>query len=369
MKNFDACIGPLLEHEGGNDDDPQDPGGRTSRGIIQSEWDVWRKTHPGLPSDVWQAPQADVIAIYKQNYWDKLHCDELPAGVDYAVFDYGVNSGIGRSAKVLQEVVGVPQDGEIGPQTIGESFAHTPVSVIDSISDERLAFLQELHTWPRFGRGWTTRVNEVKLLSLKLAGSAGKPAVPAKPSGGGLMAFFSALLAMFTKSTPQSLPTPKSINTLPWMAWASKEVGFHETGNNQDITRYTGPAKCGEEGDPWCAIFVNAALESSGIRGTRSAMARSFEHDSHFIRLDGPAFGAITTMWRSSPDSGTGHCFFYVGENDRGILALGGNQSDKVCRQYEPRNRVVGYYWPMEVAMPKIGKITVASDVNEGTET
>ena len=54
---FPACIPLTLAWEGGNDDDPNDPGGRTSRGIIQREWDVWRQTHAGLPSDVWQAPQ------------------------------------------------------------------------------------------------------------------------------------------------------------------------------------------------------------------------------------------------------------------------------------------------------------------------
>ena len=41
-------------------------------------------------------------AIYRAKYWDAQRCDELPAGVDDAVFDYGVNSGIGRSGKVLR---------------------------------------------------------------------------------------------------------------------------------------------------------------------------------------------------------------------------------------------------------------------------
>src|SRR5215468_5279465 len=62
LSNFNKCLPLLLEHEGGNDDDPRDPGGRTSRGILQSEWDVWRLSHPGLPSDVFQAPQDQVEA-------------------------------------------------------------------------------------------------------------------------------------------------------------------------------------------------------------------------------------------------------------------------------------------------------------------
>ena len=63
-----------------DDDDPRDPGGRTSRGITQNEWNNWRASHPGLPADVWQAPQEQVEAIYRLNYWNALACDQLPAG-------------------------------------------------------------------------------------------------------------------------------------------------------------------------------------------------------------------------------------------------------------------------------------------------
>jgi lysozyme family protein len=162
LSNFGKCLPPLLKHEGGNDDDPRDPGGRTSRGILQSEWNVWRASHPGLPSDVWEAPQGEIEAIYKQKYWDVLRCDELPSGVDYAVFDYGVNSGNSRGAKVLQRCVGVNADGEIGPLTIGATLRVDPKTLVNQICDERLAFLKSLHTWPTFGGGWSRRVSEVR---------------------------------------------------------------------------------------------------------------------------------------------------------------------------------------------------------------
>lgn len=159
---FSKCVALTLKWEGGNDDDPRDPGGRTSRGIIQREWDVWRQSHPGLPSDVWRAPQDQVLAIYKANYWDKLDCDNLPAGVDYAVFDYGVNSGIGRAAKAFQELVGMTAGGAIGPQTLMAVGQANPVNLVGRLCDERLAFLKGLRTWPTFGRGWTNRVEGVR---------------------------------------------------------------------------------------------------------------------------------------------------------------------------------------------------------------
>lgn len=183
------------------------------------------------------------------------------------------------------------------------------------------------------------------------------------------------LLALFSRpGTDKGPPSPTDRNstTPPWMTWALKEVGFHERGQNLGIEKYITLARCGSPGDPWCAIFANAGLEFCGIRGTRSAMARSFEKSEHFVQLDGPAYGAITTMWRQSKNSGLGHVFYYCGENENGIIALGGNQSDQVRRQYEPRNRVVGYWWPAALPLPKTGKLVIIppDGVNdEGSET
>lgn len=173
-------------------------------------------------------------------------------------------------------------------------------------------------------------------------------------------------------SVPINPPSPAAGLEPPWFVWADREVGFHERGDNLGIEKYVALAHCGSPGQPWCAIFLNSAIEVSGLKGTRSAMARSFEHDPNFVKLDGPAIGAITTMWRGSPSSGSGHVFLYAGENDNGILALGGNQSNEVCRQYEPRNRIVGYYWPRSASLPHVGKVIVTDKTGHrkiGSET
>ena len=102
--------------------------------------------------------QADVAAIYRQEYWDRIRGDDLPAGVDFAVFDYAVNSGVSRAAKTLQAVVGVTQDGVIGPATIQA----TKTYVAMSITNKRLAFMQSLSIWSTFGKGWSARIADVK---------------------------------------------------------------------------------------------------------------------------------------------------------------------------------------------------------------
>ena len=92
----------------------------------------------------------------------------MPSGVDYAMFDYGVNSGVGRSQKVIQRILKVQVDGIIGAKTLSALAAQDPQFIILAICKERLGFLRALHTWPVFGKGWGRRVTEVQDAALKM---------------------------------------------------------------------------------------------------------------------------------------------------------------------------------------------------------
>ena len=99
------------------------------------------------------------------------------------MFDYGVNSGIGRSGKVLHRMLGLPDDGR-PPPTMLRGRRHADANMIVAICDERLRFLQSLRTWPVFGKGWGRRVAEVKAFALHIAARAPAPtpaAVAAAP--------------------------------------------------------------------------------------------------------------------------------------------------------------------------------------------
>lgn len=146
----------------------------------------------------------------------------------------------------------------------------------------------------------------------------------------------------------------------PWYTAAEKEIGYKETGNNRGIERYIGPAKTGSLGDPWCAIFINAMLEGSGVPGSRSPAARSFVSHPKFVKLKEPALGAIVPMWRDSPGGWQGHVFFYDGESPKGIRGIGGNEDNMVKRSFHDRSRVLGYYWPKSLPLPTSGKILVS---------
>lgn len=170
---FTECLPLILKHEGGYVNHPKDPGGATNLGITQATYDAWCKRQGKPTRNVKHITEHDAAPIYKAQYWDKVQADDLPRGLDYAVFDFAVNSGPARAAKFLQGVVGVPQDGIIGAQTLAAAQGKVTSSTIRKLCDNRLAWLKRLKTWGTFGKGWTRRVEEVKGAALAMDGGQG----------------------------------------------------------------------------------------------------------------------------------------------------------------------------------------------------
>lgn len=159
-ENFAEALQHVLKHEGGFVNHPDDPGGMTNLGCTKVVWEE----HCGHPVDekaMRALTPADVAPLYKRKYWDKVQGDELPSGVDYAVFDAAINSGPGRAAKWLQACVGAEPDGAIGPKTLAAVRAADAKELIDDYSKRRLSFLMDLKHWPTFGKGWSRRVADV----------------------------------------------------------------------------------------------------------------------------------------------------------------------------------------------------------------
>lgn len=183
--NYEASLARVLTHEGGYSNHPSDPGGATNFGITIANYARF-KARTVTAAEVKAMPLADAKAIYRGSYWNVLRCDELPAGLDYAVFDYGVNSGPGRAAKVLQRLLGFAANGTITDAVIAGAGERKPADLVVAICDERLVFLKSLKTWPVFGTGWGRRVSEVRRDALAMTkGELVAPSVSAAASGKG----------------------------------------------------------------------------------------------------------------------------------------------------------------------------------------
>ena len=153
----------ILTEEGGEVDDPRDPGGRTNKGITQATYDAWRRAHGQLRADVYTIIANEVEAIYHNQFAAPIQFDRLPVGIGYCVLDEAVNSGVDRASRNLQACLGITQDGRIGEITVGMAQRWAdPSKLIDRLCDRRLTFLHRLKTYLTFGRGWTARVEFVR---------------------------------------------------------------------------------------------------------------------------------------------------------------------------------------------------------------
>ena len=172
LENFDKAIEHTLQEEGGFVNHPADPGGMTNLGVTARVWEEW-VGHPVDEAQMRALTKADVTPLYQRKYWNACRCNELPTGLDLCVFDTAVNSGPGRAVKLLQQCLGVPADGAIGPKTITavNQFKDTAlIHLIDEYCTARQAFLISLPTFGTFGKGWTARVQRLKDAAIKMLG-------------------------------------------------------------------------------------------------------------------------------------------------------------------------------------------------------
>lgn len=157
-QNFDITTKWLLVHEGGFVDHPKDPGGATNKGITQKTYDGFRRRKDLSLRSVRHITQEGVMEIYKTQYWDGIHGDLLPSGLDYAVYDFAVNSGPSRAVRFLQEILGVKADGIMGNITLGAIEKRSTKDLIVELCQRRLAWVRTLKTFATFGKGWTRRI-------------------------------------------------------------------------------------------------------------------------------------------------------------------------------------------------------------------
>lgn len=151
---FDYAVAIIILHEGGDaiTEDPDDPGGLTKYGISA-------RAHPNV--DIRGLTYSEAAAIYRRDYWDRLRCGELPAGLDLAVFDCGVNQGVGFAAKALQRDAGATPDGIIGPLTLAAVRQRRPAKLLTDFMARRIKRYASLpHAW-KFMRGWSRRAFDI----------------------------------------------------------------------------------------------------------------------------------------------------------------------------------------------------------------
>lgn len=165
---FENALNFVLQREGGFVLSPRDPGGMTNLGVTKAAWEAFqgRKVTEdemrGLRPD-------DVVAFYRDRYWDTTKCGDMPNGLDLCVFDAAVNQGPNKAARMLQRTIGLQVDGLIGRKTI-EAVSDIPVTglIADYCATRRLEY-RNTANFDTFGKGWLARVDACERTAYRLA--------------------------------------------------------------------------------------------------------------------------------------------------------------------------------------------------------
>jgi lysozyme family protein len=164
-ENFDRAFTETLKHEGGFVNHPRDPGGMTNLGVTKRVWEDYTGRQAS-EADMRALTPEKVKPLYRDRYWNKVSGDELPAGVDFVIYDFAVNSGPARAVRYAQKIAGATQDGAMGPKTLAKIKDYCDQNgeeaFIQAYTDARMAFLEGRSTFNTFGRGWSRRVNDVE---------------------------------------------------------------------------------------------------------------------------------------------------------------------------------------------------------------
>ena len=146
--NFEQAIERILSHEGGYVNDPRDPGGET-------QWGISKRSYPHL--NIKALTRQDAKKIYREDFWNRIHADEMYDGLAFQALDFAVNSGIETAVRKLQLAAGVADDGYWGPVTQAALASRSESDLIMRFVAYRLKYWTKLKGWPAFGAGWANR--------------------------------------------------------------------------------------------------------------------------------------------------------------------------------------------------------------------
>ncbi len=162
---YNDALAFVLRWEGGFVNDPNDHGGRTMKGVTQRVYDAWSASQGKPAPDVAKISDAEVAAIYSDNYWKKALCNVLQSHIDLVQFDTAVNMGPNRAVKMLQQAVGVAPDGQFGQITQQACDACHPPDAVARYCSIREALYRRFAQAPgqdRFLAGWMNRLNDLR---------------------------------------------------------------------------------------------------------------------------------------------------------------------------------------------------------------
>lgn len=167
MQKIESLIDDIIHREGGYVNHPADRGGPTKFGITASTLGAYRKLNrPAIAGEVQELHLNEAKEIYRKQYVISPRFNEIvDETLQEAVVDFGVHSGPGRAARILQSLVGVRVDGTVGPITLFAVNQQEPKYLTMKLHLARAIFLMRFigrnPSQAAFARGWGNRLAEL----------------------------------------------------------------------------------------------------------------------------------------------------------------------------------------------------------------
>jgi lysozyme family protein len=168
MANFNQAIPRILIWEGGYVNDPDDLGGETNRGItdrLDGTVDGWVDVNGDGKPDVRikELTEEQAKEVYKRRFWDTLKGDEIKSqAIATILFDGYVNMGV-SAIRLMQRLVRVPSDGNIGPVTLHAINNADEKYLYNAYKSERVTYYKRIAERrpqnKKFLKGWLRRIN------------------------------------------------------------------------------------------------------------------------------------------------------------------------------------------------------------------
>lgn len=163
--SFNQAAEFSLVAEGGYVNHPNDKGGPTNFGITIGTLSKWLGRKATI-DDVKNLKKETALSIYKQNYWDVLHLDNLlDQGMATCMFDMGLLCGPGMSAKWAQEICKVKVDLKIGAVTISALNNFNGNLFVKQFTDKAKSYFDSIvknnPSQSVFINGWKSRADKL----------------------------------------------------------------------------------------------------------------------------------------------------------------------------------------------------------------
>ena len=179
MADFKKAFEVASNNEGGYNNDPDDLGGETYRGIARKFWPTWKgwplidqaKKQPGFPGNLEKIPElpAMIEDFYRVNFWDPILGDKISVqSTATTIYDFAINTTPKVSISLAQMVAGATVDGEAGIETVSKINAMDPEHFQAYFALAKISrYIYNVKIRPKnqkYFYGWVTRVmNDLKL--------------------------------------------------------------------------------------------------------------------------------------------------------------------------------------------------------------